>query len=69
MGTQWPKMGRDLMTLDSFRESIMKSNAVLEPFNIHLCDLLMDAKEDAFNDTLNSFIGIAAIQVGLRAFM
>jgi fatty acid synthase, animal type len=64
MGTQWPKMGRDLMTLDSFRESIMRSNAVLEHYNIHLCDLLMEAKEDTFNDTLNSFIGIAAIQVG-----
>jgi len=63
MGTQWQQMGRDLMTLDSFRDSIMKSDAVLKQYGVHLCDLLMKAQEDTFNNTLNSFIGIAAIQV------
>lgn len=65
MGTQWPQMGRDLMTLDSFRDSIMKSDAVLKPYGIHLCDMLMESKEETFSNTLNSFIGIAAIQVCL----
>jgi len=63
MGTQWTHMGRDLMTLDCFRESIMRSDTVLRPFGIQLCDLLMDSKEDTFNDTVNSFVGIASIQV------
>jgi len=63
MGTQWPHMGRDLMTVDCFRESIMRSDTVLRPYGIHLSDLLMDSKEDTFNDTINSFVGIAAIQV------
>jgi len=66
MGTQWPHMGRDLMTIDCFRESIMRSDAVLRPHGIQLCDLLMDSKEDTFNDTVNSFVGIAAIQVNSR---
>jgi fatty acid synthase len=66
MGTQWPNMGRDLMALDVFRQSITRSNAVLERFDIHLYDLLMDAKEDSFVNTINSFIGIAAIQVGCK---
>ena len=63
MGTQWTHMGRDLMTLDCFRESIMRSDTVLRPYGIQLCDLLMDSKEDTFNDTVNSFVGIASIQV------
>jgi len=63
MGTQWPHMGRDLMTLDCFRESIMRLDTVLRPYGIQLCDLLMDSKEDTFNDTVNSFVGIAGIQV------
>jgi len=67
MGTQWPHMGRDLMTLDSFRESIMRSDALLRPYGIQLCDLLMDSKDDTFNDTVNSFVGIAAIQVNSRS--
>jgi fatty acid synthase len=63
MGTQWPNMGRDLMSISVFRESIMKSHAALEPYNINLYDMLTNAKEDTFNGTLNSFIGIASIQV------
>jgi len=61
-------MGRDLMTLDCFRESIMRSDELLRPHGIRLSDLLMDSKEDTFNDTVNSFVGIAAIQVSSAQF-
>jgi len=67
MGTQWPHMGRDLMTLDCFRESIMRSDALLRPYGVHLSDLLMDSKDDTFNNTINSFVGIAAIQASHHA--
>ena len=63
MGCQWPQMGHDLMTLDCFRESIMRSDAVLKPYGIDLCDLLMSSDDDTFNDIVNAFVGIVAIQV------
>ena len=63
MGTQWPHMGRDLMTLDCFRESIMRSDALLRPHGIELYDLLMNSTEDTFSSTVNSAVGIVAIQV------
>ena len=66
MGCQWPQMGRDLMTLDCFRESIMRSDALLKPYGIDLCDLIMDSKDDTFNDIVNSFVGNVAIQVHSR---
>jgi len=56
-------MGRDLMTLDCFRESIVRSDSVLRPYGINLLDLLMDSKEDAFKDVVSSFVGIVGIQV------
>lgn len=56
-------MGRDLMKIDSFHQSILRSEAVLRQFDIHLYDLLMNSTEDTFNNTLYSFISIAAIQV------
>ncbi|XP_064637682.1 fatty acid synthase-like isoform X2 [Lineus longissimus] len=65
MGTQWPGMGRDLMDIDVFHQSIMKSDIVLRPYGISLYDLLMKGDEKAFDNTLNSFVGVAAIQVGL----
>ena len=66
MGAQWHGMGRDLMQLDVFRQSIMESDAVLRPYGLKLYDLLMTGDEDAFNDIINTFVGIAAIQVGLH---
>ena len=63
VGTQWQHMGRDLMILDCFRESIMQSDAVLRPHGVELCELIMDSKDDTFNSTVNLFVGIVAMQV------
>ncbi len=63
MGTQWPGMGRDLMELEVFRRSIMKSDEALKPFGLHLYDIIMNGDAATFENTHNSFVGIAAIQV------
>ena len=63
MGTQWHGMGRHLMQLKVFKQSIMRSDAVLRQHDLQLYDMLMNGDEKTFNDTLNSFVGIAAIQV------
>ena len=43
----------------------MRSEAVLQPLGIKLSQLLMESNADTFNNTLNSFVGIATIQVSL----
>ena len=63
MGTQWHGMGRDLMGIEVFYNSIMRSDSLLKQYKINLHELLMEGDENTFNDTLNSFVGIAAIQV------
>lgn len=63
MGTQWHGMGRKMMEIEEFKSSILRSDAVLEPFDIKLYDLLMNGEEATFENTVNSFVGIAAIQV------
>ena len=63
MGTQWHGMGRDLMVVESFKQSIMKSDAVLRKYGVNLFEMLMQGDENTFDNTMNSFIGIAAIQV------
>ena len=65
MGTQWHGMGRDLMTLEPFYASIMRSDTLLVPYGLQLYQLLMKGKEEEFNDTLNAFVCIAAVQVTL----
>ena len=63
MGTQWLGMGRDLMGIDCFRASIERSDEVLKAYGLELVHMLMHGDESTFNDTLNSFVSIAAIQV------
>ena len=51
------------MVIDSFRQSIKQSDMVLQPYGVKLYEMLMKGDENTFEDTLNSFVGIAAIQV------
>ena len=63
MGTQWPRMGRDLMTVDCFRESVVRSDTVLRPYGVDLFQLMTDSQDNAFTDTVSSYVGIVSIQV------
>ncbi|XP_069122700.1 fatty acid synthase-like [Argopecten irradians] len=65
MGAQWYGMGRQMMEIDDFKKSILKSDAVLRPYSLCLYDFLMKGEEKMFEDTLHSFVSIAAIQVAL----
>ena len=65
MGTQWGGMGRDCMQLEVFYKSIMNSEQALKPYGISIYDLIMNGDTATFENTLNSFVGIAAIQVAL----
>lgn len=61
-------MGRDLMGIDAFKSSIMRSDELLSQHGLKLHDMLMKGDESTFNDTLNSFVSIAAIQVNFNTF-
>uniref|UniRef100_A0A673JA25 Fatty acid synthase n=1 Tax=Sinocyclocheilus rhinocerous TaxID=307959 RepID=A0A673JA25_9TELE len=63
MGTQWAGMGRTLMQLPEFRESILRSDVALKHTGLCVSRLLMDADESTFEDTVQAFVGLAAIQV------
>ncbi|KAK3609643.1 hypothetical protein CHS0354_028847 [Potamilus streckersoni] len=65
MGTQWSGMGRQMMTLSGFRESIKESNRILRPYGICLLDLITSGSDTVFNTSLNSFVAITAIQIAL----
>lgn len=59
-------MGRELMALPVFAESIAKCDAVLKTEGVDLKAILSSSDPNIFDDVTNSFLGIAAIQVGLR---
>lgn len=63
MGSQWSKMGRDLMSLDVFKQSIAKSDAALKDTGLSVHDLIVDSTESSFNSATNSFVAIVVVQV------
>nr|XP_020670313.1 fatty acid synthase isoform X1 [Pogona vitticeps]XP_020670321.1 fatty acid synthase isoform X2 [Pogona vitticeps] len=63
MGTQWKGMGLSLMKLDLFRQSILRSDEALKDTGLKVSDLLLHADENTFNETINAFVGLAAIQI------
>lgn len=65
MGSQWASMAKDLMHLEAFRNSINRCADALRPEGIDLIEILTKSEESTFDHILNSFVAIAAVQVGL----
>lgn len=65
MGSQWTGMGRELLNLSPFQTSIEKSANVLKTVGLDLYAILNSNDKTVFDNVLNSFVGIAAIQVKL----
>ncbi|KAB0795973.1 hypothetical protein PPYR_10034 [Photinus pyralis] len=65
MGSQWPGMAKQLMQLEVFRNSIKKSAETLKPHGVNLEDIIINGNETTFENVLNSFVSIAAVQIAL----
>lgn len=63
MGSQWNSMGKQLLNIPIFAKSINKCEALLKQKGVDLIDILTSEDPTIFNNILNSFVGIAAIQV------
>lgn len=56
-------LGEALMRIPVFAEAINKCDAVLKPRGVNVLDIVTNKDKKAFDNILNSFVGIAAIQV------
>ncbi|XP_023309306.2 fatty acid synthase [Lucilia cuprina] len=65
MGSQWSQMGTSLMIIPQFRQSIERCHAALLPKGLNLIHILTSDDPTVFDNILHSFVGIAAIQIGL----
>ncbi|EIE23140.1 hypothetical protein COCSUDRAFT_47508 [Coccomyxa subellipsoidea C-169] len=63
-GSQWPKMGRELIEQNAtFRESIKICASVLTPLGLDLLEAF--EKEDGFSEARLAAVGLASVQIGL----
>ncbi|CAF4885214.1 unnamed protein product [Pieris macdunnoughi] len=65
MGSQWTGMGTQLMRIPVFAAAIEKCHGVLKPKGIDIVDIITSPDKTTFDNILHSFVGIAAVQIGL----
>jgi fatty acid synthase len=65
MGSQWTTMGKDLLSIPIFREAVENCHRILLPKGINLMEIITSDDPKMFDNILNSFVGIAAIQIGI----
>ncbi|XP_068620644.1 fatty acid synthase-like [Battus philenor] len=65
MGSQWAGMGKAFMQIPIFSAAIERCHEVLLPKGVNLINLLISEDETTYDDILNCFIGITAVQIGL----
>ena len=51
------------MKFPIFAKAIQKCDAILKPHGVDIVDIITNKDEKTFDNILNSFVGIAAIQV------
>lgn len=51
------------MKLEVFEKSIRKCSEVLQSEGVNLYDIILNGDEKTFDNVLNSFVSIAAVQV------
>ncbi|XP_070494680.1 fatty acid synthase-like [Chironomus tepperi] len=65
IGSQWLEMGRDLMKIPLFAQSIEKCHDILMNKGIDLKNIITSSDEDTFSNVLHSYVGIVAIEIAL----
>ncbi|XP_011142771.1 fatty acid synthase [Harpegnathos saltator] len=62
MGTQWPGMGRALLSIETFQRSLRRSADALKPYGIDLMNIIINGTDE---NVVETFVSLAAIQVAL----
>lgn len=65
VGSQWLGMGKDLMKISIIADAIEICHSALEGKNINLKEIITSTDPTMFDNPLNTFVGVAAIQIGL----
>lgn len=65
MGSQWAGMGRDLMKIPIFNAAVEKCHQTLVVHGLNLKEIITSPDATMFDNILHSFVGIAAVQIGL----
>jgi fatty acid synthase len=64
-GSQWPTMGKSFLEIPIIRNSVEHCHDVLTSKGINLMEIITCEDPNVFDNILNTFVGIVAIQIGI----
>jgi fatty acid synthase len=64
-GSQWPTMGRSFLGFPIIRNTMEKLHSLLVPNGIDLMEIITSEDPTTFDNILNTFVGVTAIQIGI----
>jgi fatty acid synthase len=65
VGSQWPTMGRSFLEIPIIRSAIEKCHKILASKGIDLMEIITSDNPTIFDNILNTFVGVTAIQIGI----
>ncbi|KAJ8928306.1 hypothetical protein NQ314_019141 [Rhamnusium bicolor] len=65
MGSQWSEMGKDLIHIDVFRNTLKKCAHTIKQYGLDLEDIVLNGTTATFTDPINCFTSIVAVSVAL----
>lgn len=63
--SQWTGMGKDLLSIEIFKETVGRCSGLLRSKGIDLMNLIQSAGDNVFDNIVNSLVCIVAIQLAL----
>ena len=66
MGCQWENMGKHMMSIKPFRESVRESSDYLQQFGINIYDEMERGLTDLENRPSLALLGIVVIEASMR---
>ncbi|CAG9833288.1 unnamed protein product [Diabrotica balteata] len=65
MGSQWNRMGKDLLNIPVFKNTMDRCAKVLAPYGIDLIDIITSEDPSVFDDITNCFCAIGCVEIAL----
>lgn len=65
VGSQWLTMGKDLLKMEVFKNTFDRCAKALNKYNYDLYQVVTSEDPSIFDDIMNCFVGISAIQIAL----
>lgn len=65
LNSQWNQMGKDLLRIKAFKNTILRCHKILEPNGLNLLEIITSEDPTIFDHVQHPFVAICSVQMGM----